>query len=189
MEKDNSKNKIVLATVSLIKEDEINITARAIAQRAGVGLGLINYYFKSKEQLIDYSVQIIIDSVIDKVPSLTQRLKESPEMTIKEVAKATLDYLYKHPNISKISIMRDLKNSKANDNTQRTIFAFDEILQRIIPDDSKRKLAGDIMCSSFQGAFLRKEVQKELDGFDFQDKKQRDAFAENVIDIVIKGAK
>ena len=49
---EDEKEVIIKATTELIQENDGNITkitSRRIAERAGVGLGLINYHFESKE--------------------------------------------------------------------------------------------------------------------------------------------
>lgn len=61
------KEIIIQATTALIEENSGHvqrITARTIAERAGGGLGLINYPFTSKENLITICVQRIIGNVI-----------------------------------------------------------------------------------------------------------------------------
>ena len=54
-DKEKVKERIINAATELIEKSggEVkNITARAIAERSGVALGLINYHFESKENLI-----------------------------------------------------------------------------------------------------------------------------------------
>lgn len=63
----NVKNRIIEVTTELIEQHNGNIkdiTARMIAANANVGLGLINYHFGSKEDLITECVQNIISQVI-----------------------------------------------------------------------------------------------------------------------------
>ena len=58
-----TKQRIQAATTDLIQRSEGNlaqVTMRAIAQQAGVSVGLINHYFTSKDQLIEACVQQII---------------------------------------------------------------------------------------------------------------------------------
>ena len=63
MEKNiNVKNRIIEATTELIEQYNgsiKDITARMIAAKAEVGLGLISYHFRSKEKLITECVQRI----------------------------------------------------------------------------------------------------------------------------------
>ena len=54
-ETNNVKDAIIRTTTELIQEyngDATKITMRKISERVNVGLGLINYHFGSKEQLI-----------------------------------------------------------------------------------------------------------------------------------------
>ena len=60
------KDKIINVTIDLIKEANGNIdkiTIREIAKRAEIGVGLINYHFQSKKNLVDICVQQIISNV------------------------------------------------------------------------------------------------------------------------------
>lgn len=51
----DTREKLVSAAISLLEEDseeQAGFTTRAIAQRAGVGLGCANYHFGSKDRLL-----------------------------------------------------------------------------------------------------------------------------------------
>lgn len=64
---ENVKNQIIEVTTELIEQyngGTKNITARMIAEKANIGLGLINYHFGSKEKLITECVQRIIGQVV-----------------------------------------------------------------------------------------------------------------------------
>ncbi|MDP4095119.1 MAG: TetR family transcriptional regulator, partial [Bacillota bacterium] len=53
-EEKNAKERIILATIELIEKKGINsITTRGIASTANVNSAAINYYFGSKEKLLD----------------------------------------------------------------------------------------------------------------------------------------
>lgn len=63
----NIKKHIIEVTTMLIEEyggDTKNITARLIAEKAGIDLGLINYHFETKDNLITACVQSIIGKII-----------------------------------------------------------------------------------------------------------------------------
>ena len=66
-DKEKVKETIINATTELIEQSggEVkNITARAIADKSKVALGLINYHFESKENLVAICVQRIINKVL-----------------------------------------------------------------------------------------------------------------------------
>ena len=61
------KESIIKETTKLIEEkngDLKSVTARAIAKRCGIALGLINYHFKSKDRLIELCVQRIVNRIL-----------------------------------------------------------------------------------------------------------------------------
>ena len=68
------KELLIDQTIALIKESDgkpESITARAIAQRSGVALGLINYHFGSKDNLLaECSNKIINDLLSGMKPGL-----------------------------------------------------------------------------------------------------------------------
>ncbi len=64
---DSVKEKLIMVTIELITGGGGNIediTTRAIAQKAGVGVGLVNYHFQTKDNLIEICVGRIIRNVI-----------------------------------------------------------------------------------------------------------------------------
>lgn len=182
-----TKEKLILATVSLIREDEQNISVRKIVQRAGVGVGLVNYYFQCKENLVNIAVQRIVDEVIAKVPALVQKTEGTPQEKLKLVIAKTLDYLDAHPSVSRLSILRDMQDGNSRDNTQLSLEAFDKILIDIIPDNRRRFLAGHILCASLQILFLRSAVLSETAEFNFHSAEQRRDFADRLVDTVLSG--
>lgn len=186
-EAETTKEKLIAATVSLIRKNEKSISVRKIVQRAGVGVGLVNYYFQCKENLINIAVQRIVDEVIAAVPALVRSCSGSPEEKLRLVIQKTLDYLDSHPNVSRLSILRDMQDGNSRDNTQLSIQAYDKILADIIPDNRSRFLAGHILCASLQSLFLRSDVFAETAGFDFHSPEQRQDFINQLVNTVLYG--
>ena len=72
-----TKDRILKCTTELILErggDIDNVTIRMIAARAGIGVGLTNHYFESKEQLINECIDKVFSELFDM---LTGESKES----------------------------------------------------------------------------------------------------------------
>ena len=81
----NVKNRIIEVTTELIEKHNGNIkdiTARMIATKADVGLGLINYHFGSKEKLITECVQRIIGKVVTEFQMTNQTSLDNGKHTI-----------------------------------------------------------------------------------------------------------
>jgi|InofroStandDraft_1065614.scaffolds.fasta_scaffold18814_2 AcrR family transcriptional regulator len=174
------KEQIINAAIDLIKETNGSIdkiTIRQIAKRAGVGVGLINYHFQSKKNLIDLCVQQIISGVIAQSKPNMEKL--SPMEKLKCSIKVSIDFLMDNPEISKISILDDFIQGQANDNTFQT-------LERYYFYANNLRLNEDVffkavfLIHGLQGIFLRSKLYK--DKFDFSDKMQRDSLIDNLVE-------
>lgn len=166
------KEKIIRVTIALIKRSDglvENITVREIAQKADVAVGLINYHFGSKNNLIEICVQRIISHVMESF-SETADLedKEDAEGNNKsDMASFTASvftFLKNNPEISKISMLSDLSspNIKSNSSVSyRAIF-------KAIPDtktEDMRKVKAFMLLSAIQSAFFNRQIGSELLGF------------------------
>lgn len=179
------KENIIKVTTDLIEQNDGNIksiTTRAIAEKADVGLGLINYHFGSKENLITTCVQRIIGNVIVGFNM------EKQYATDKEVliawATYVFDFLFEHSGVSRISILGDMQNYTLDCNSvysQRGfMFAFTEEIEY-----KDKTLLSFILTATMQTAFLSGTVVNELLGYDFTKQPDRAAFIEKLITVIL----
>ena len=63
-----ARNRIIKAAIELLDEhsDPARITVRQIAERAGVGTGLINYHFQTKDNLLQEAVSSVTGNLDDQ---------------------------------------------------------------------------------------------------------------------------
>lgn len=174
------KEKLIEATIDLIKEkngDIDKITIRDIAKKADVGVGLINYHFQNKKNLIDICIKQIISEVIaQSKPDIAEL---SPMEKLKYSVKIPIDFLMNNPEISKISILGDLMQGQNNDNTFQTLSKYYcHACNLGEKDDTFFKTV--FLIHGLQGIFLRRELYK--DKFDFSDKAQRDHLIDNLVE-------
>jgi AcrR family transcriptional regulator len=188
MRKDKKKN-IIDTTIRLIQEKGSNpreITVREICKEAGIGIGEINYYFQSKEILIEQCIQQIIGTVIANFGEVISPYPvTSPVEKLKYAANATVSFLYSNENISRISMLTDLTNGKPGDNTEQTVTAFlplveDACKEKGIVCDGKRLSMSLIMV--LQGVFLRTERIKAELNVDMHNPDERKKFVDSLID-------
>ena len=175
------KEKIIETTIKMLEKSDgniENITIRGIAETVGIGTGLINYHFGTKEKLIQICVKQIISNVITVFrPQIHQDLDETGR--IKETAKQVMDFLVTNPEISKISILGDMVNPMIMDNTMKTVTGF---LTVINPGKENAKRVTYCFTLILQGLFLRKDTTKGTIGLDFNHKAERDTFIDFIID-------
>lgn len=184
-----AKEKIIVVTIDLIQKanGEIHkITTRTIAKEAGVGIGLINYHFESKNKLIEICVQRIISDVIKSFkPEVNDEL--SSINRLKKVTKMVASFLIENPSVSKISILGDMNAPKAVDNTMKTVNGFLFSMEDYDISKEEKMLLSFALTSILQAAFLRKDTMKESFGLDFNNKKEREIFIDFMIDRLFGG--
>lgn len=185
----NVKENIIKVTTELIDQNNGNIssiTARVIAEKAGVGLGLINYHFGSKENLITTCVQRIIGKVIAGFDTKKEYATDKERL----IAWAThvFNFLFEHSAISRVSILGDMQNYTMNCNSVLSQKGFMLALTKDIEAKDKPILSF-ILTATMQAAFLSGTVSGELLGYDFTKQNDRSAFIERLVTIILNERK
>lgn len=186
------KERLIDQTIELIKESDGKpecITARAIAQRSGVALGLINYHFGSKDNLLaECSNKIINDILSSMKPGLAKA--EDDGLSDRErlilYAKQTFEYLFANSAIVKMSILSDFRSYGEDTNSALTQKGFQLALRGDIPEKSKRLIAFSL-ASSMQTAFLAADESEKITGYDLNTKKGRGSFIEDTVNMLMGG--
>lgn len=185
---ENVKEHIIEVTTELIEKyngETKKITARMIAEKAEVGLGLINYHFGSKDNLITECVQRIIGEVVSGFHMEQEFLSDKERL----IAWATyvFDFLFEHSAISRISILGDFQNYSQNSNSIYTQYGFAKSLNSDISEKDKTMLMF-ILTAAMQVAFLGSATVNQILGYDFTKKKDRAKYIEKLVDILFEGA-
>ncbi|MBQ3524464.1 MAG: TetR/AcrR family transcriptional regulator [Clostridia bacterium] len=191
--KEEPKEAIINATIKLIEQSDGNmhtITARAIADKSEVALGLINYHFESKENLIAICIQRIINKILmNFAPDKIDYTKDDG-LTDKErlisFAQQTYDFLFDNYSIIKISILSDFKDYKSKCNSVYTQMGFRFALRSNI-SESKKQLIAFSLISIMQNAFLCGENSKAITGYNLTDKTERDLFISDTVSMLMEG--
>lgn len=186
----NIKEKIIEATTELIGECHSidSVTVRDIATKAGVGVGLINYHFQTKENLINQCVQKIIGNTINNFDTMYQSLTMEPVEKLRFLTKKMCLFLDSNRSVSRLSILSDLVAGNYLDNTSQTIQAYLPVMREIYgqnKSDQDLYLLIHMLMSTLQSTFLRRAVLLESAEVDFYDVKQREKLIDNIIDILI----
>lgn len=185
------KERIIRTTISLIENSDglvENITMREIAREAGVAVGLINYHFLSKQNLIEACVQRIISQVMatfspDKSPEDKGERADADGLGIASFTKSVFSFLIKHPEISKISMLGDLSHPDTGSNSSVSYRAIFKAMPEI-EAEHMRKIKAFILLSTIQSAFLNRQISTELLGFDLRLKDDYSRFFRLVADIL-----
>lgn len=186
----NIKEHIMDVTTQLIQESDgdINqITIRRIAERAQVGLGLINYHFGSKDKLILECIQKIINNVVHCfTPEEKVYGENDDKYRLANWAKQVYDFLFENRVISMMSILGDMQDYRAACNSVNTQIGLALALDNFTDNKQKRMLVFTL-TSIMQVAFLLGEYSKEVIGYDLYKKEERDLFIDTVVEMLFDG--
>ena len=182
-QKSETRDKIIQTTIELIKKygDTNLITVREIASDAGVGIGLVNYHFQTKENLINVCILELIGQSIFQMQSAPHDEKIKPKDMFIALSKGIAGFMAQNPGLSMISVKKNLTSPESNDNMSQLSQMLLPILKEAYDGKKESKellILLQLLISSISVAFLRNSVtDPELD-IDFMDLTQRDSFVE-----------
>ena len=181
------KKKIIRATVELIKihGETSKITVRDIASSAGVGIGLINYHFQTKDNLINICVLELIQHSIVELAAMDPNSKLTPIDQMKTLGQGITTFMVLNPGVSRISITKDFVTPEITDNSVQIVHMLHSIATQIIEGDKSNQalyFQVHMLVSSIEAAFLRKDVLKQAFGIDLDDAEQRNHWVDFCID-------
>ena len=190
---DEAKESIIQAAIALIEVSEgniRNITARSIADKSGVSLGLINYHFGSKDNLIAICCSRIINKTLMSMTPENIDYSKDDGLTDKErltsFAKQTFEFIFKNYSTVKISILADLQDYSLDCNSSLTQKGFLLALRGDMHESQKKHIAFSL-ASIMQSAFLAGDNAKEITGYDLKTAKQRAKFISDTVNMLFEG--
>ena len=188
----DNKEAIIQETIKLIEEkgerlDEI--TVREICKRASVGLGLVNYHFGNKEKLIEQCIERMINGTVKRFQNIREKTDSFTSLEkLEYLSNMTLDFLFEHYAVSKISILTDMQSPKEGDNTYRTYEAYLPIVVACRPDldEAAIKRKTLYLITVMQQMFLRYEIISQILGIDLRQKENRKNFHTQVLHDILE---
>lgn len=183
--KEITKNRIIKSTIQLLEEFEnpADITIRRIAETTGIGVGLINYHFGSRDRLINEAISqkisLLADNMTDSLAEITD-----PILYLKQMLIIMSDLAVKNSKLNKISVEFELLNGDF-----RICLTLLPILRKIFGD---KKTENEIRLIAFQiivttqTIYIRQEAFYLYSGINIDHKADRDAMLIEMVDNLIK---
>lgn len=182
------KENIIKATTELIEENKGDIklvTARAIAEKCDIALGLINYHFKSKDKLIELCVQRIVNRIL--LCFYTAGGENANVVSrVQEQAKQVMDFFFENKAIAKIFILSDFKSYQPKNNSVSTQNGLKLAIGNKV-DNRRKKALAFVLTSAMETAFLAGDCSREILGCDLNDKEERDNFVDDTVSMLFQG--
>jgi AcrR family transcriptional regulator len=165
----NSKEQLILAAIKLLSESDepSTITARQIAAEAGTNLAMINYYFKSKDELLNVAIGKILESSAEDFRNPAANIP--PKEQLRHMLCSLSETVVKYSRFTKICIPYIL----LQDEIKTPVYILPLIKAHFGAKKSElecRIIAYEIV-SFMQLAFLRADALSQYAGLDITDEK------------------
>ncbi len=133
-EKNETRRLIVEAVIACIEKYGIDkVTTRKIAVEAGTNIASINYYFRSKEELLEEALSLTINHMMEDVFAAIDDAQGSFETALNGVIFYLLSGSQQYPGVSRAHLYRAVvEREKKSISAQAMARVFDRLVRRAI---------------------------------------------------------
>jgi len=182
----DARNRILKATAELLEEagriDQI--TVREIAERAGVGVGLINYHFQSKDNLLGIAVGNEMKKMADGFTKAGSLPGVDPVEKIKTMLKELFRFGERHKEYMKYMVTHSVLNGD-----MQAELALIPLLREIFGenrDEINLRIIAMQILMPLQVTSLSPQAFHFYSGIDIFDEAQRNKYIDILVDNMVK---
>lgn len=189
---ETAEQKIILATIDRIEKEGLsNITIRGIAEKAGVNIAAVNYYFRSKDNLINLVLKTTADHMFGDLTEILERKGISQREALKELCLYLIEGSNRFPQITRAQILEPfISNKDSNYFIQRFKEYFPGFIDLCVhsePEKNKKDLYPVFV--SFLSAVMFPAFMPFLfsgiESLDFKDADTINTYVERLLDLYI----
>lgn len=185
LKRDDTKKRILEVTMDLLEstENPDDVTVRKIAEAAGIGTGLINYHFNSRDNLVKEAVTGKMESLAEIIEKLDGD-SSNPQKYLEETLIAMSDTAMKNHKLNKLSVEYDLLKGDF-----RIYLYLIPVLKKIYNESKSEtdlRLIAFQLIVTMQGIYLRQEAFHMLTGINIELKSERDSLIKSIVQNLIK---
>lgn len=176
----DARERILQAAMALLLEHKSAsaVTNRQIAEKAGVNSALVNYYYQSKENLINKAAALCIEQMTGTLFETNET--SSPEERLRNMVKTITDFLFDHYDLGTLTIGAELKTGSLT--TIRTLLPIIREHYQNNKTEDVLKLVALQIIAPLQVIFLNLHEYRDFLGIDVFQKGERDRVLDTVID-------
>jgi len=176
------RQKIIDTTKILLNEvDNIEkITVRQISKRAGIGVGLISYHFKSKNNLLSIVIGDIMAQTIIEFTKNNTHTHIEPVDKLKTLLKELCDLVKNNEKITHFMILQEITEG----NMQTPLYIV-PLLREIFgeqKDDIQLRIIALQIIQPIQVSGFNADAFYMYSGIDMRELEQRNRFIDTLID-------
>lgn len=180
----DARYRIIKETMDILDEvsDVEKITVRQIAERAQVGVGLVNYHFHSKDKLLSLVIAEYMAKMVTQYATNNSHSALKPEEKLKSMLQELYNYAEQHESLLRFTITQNLINGEM----QTPLFLI-PVLKEIFGSKKTelqlRVIALQILLP-IQVTSLNTVQFHLYSGIDLRNATQRNAFIDSLVDNV-----
>jgi AcrR family transcriptional regulator len=176
------RQKIIDTAKEMLDEtgDVHKITVRQIAERAGVGIGLINYHFNSKDNLMSIAIGSAMVKTITDLSSEDAGSQIAPDIKLRVLLKKLCDTAGRDEKLVHFMILREI-----TEGCMEAHLHLVPIIREIFggqKDDMQLRIIAMQILQPIQFSGLNPAAFHMYSGFDISDPEQRDSFIDILVD-------
>jgi AcrR family transcriptional regulator len=177
-----TRERIISATIQLLNElpDVEKITVRLVAQRAEVGVGLINYHFHTRDNLISLAIGSIMADMATGLGRSGINHDESGEERLRSMLKSLYTFAEQHEKFIQFLLTHGI----AKGDLDAALYLI-PMLKEIYPqkkDEIQLRIIALQILLPIQVASINPSAFRHFTGIDLHDVKQRDAYIDTLVD-------
>jgi AcrR family transcriptional regulator len=125
MEEMSVRERIIAATLGLIEKEGVHgLTTRTIAREANVNIAAINYYFSSKQKLIEETLQAALNHMFSDTDEFFAQMGNSGEGILRNMMMYMLQGAVRYPGLIKAMLNGPINNNDYSDPVVQRILKF-----------------------------------------------------------------
>jgi AcrR family transcriptional regulator len=139
-EKSATQKLILEAVVTCIEKHGIDkVTTRKIAEEAGTNIASINYYFRSKDELLSAALSMTINHMMEDVFAVINDAQRPLEEVIRDVFYYLLEGSLRYPGVSTAHLYKAITKKQYDSiSAQAIIKVFERLVERVTREDPQR---------------------------------------------------
>ncbi len=182
----DARNRLLMAAMEILQEepDVSKITVRRLAEKAGVGIGLINYHFQSKDKLMNEAVGISMTQMADELWNMDKSNELEPVEFIKYTLKKLSSFALKYSKLTRISVSYALLQGEMD--AEMYLLPSLRNIYGSTKSESELRLIAFTLIKTMQAMYLRADAFLRFSGIDIMDEQQMDGSIDMLVNSIIR---
>lgn len=138
---------------------------------------------------IDFLNNVQYNGIVENFQYIRERTEGLTSFEkLEYLGNMTLDFLFEHYAVSKISVLTDMQTPKDNDNTSRTYAAYLPLVAACRPDWDETTVKRKAFCliTVMQQTFLRYKTASAILGINLSQKESRKAWHTQILHDILE---